>query len=200
MPLDQQTGPAEDDLTLALTKRKDTSDAGEASAAKRPREREFEHQQRAVAATMAANSTSKEAAVWGKLKGKNKMMVKLRREFVEQFHAHGFGFVEGSKWVNMIDTETYSSRDSYKTEAQIHAAEAKCPEATAAKIETAKAMGQGVPPPGATLGWYCDPSRGGMPVYFYESNLEHESKMTREEGRCTRNTTGVRNATPSDSD
>ena len=46
----QQTGPAEDDL-------------------KRPREREFEHQQRAVAATMAANSTSKEAAVWGKLKG-----------------------------------------------------------------------------------------------------------------------------------
>ena len=69
----QQTGPAEDDLTLALpatgTKRKDTSDAGEASAAKRPRERDFEHQQRAVAATMAANSTSKEAAVWGKLKG-----------------------------------------------------------------------------------------------------------------------------------
>ena len=36
-------------------------------------------------------------------------------EFVEQFHAHGFRFVEGSKWVNMIDTETYSSRDSYKT-------------------------------------------------------------------------------------
>ena len=177
----QQTGPAEDDL-------------------KRPREREFEHQPRAVAATMAANSTSKEAAVWGKLKGKNKMMVKLRREFDEQCNADGFGCVEGSKWVNMIDTETYSSRDSYKTEAQIHAAEAKCPEATAAKIETAKAMGQGVPPPGATLGWYCDPSRGGMPVYFYESNLEHESKMTREEGRCTRNTTGVRNATPSDSD
>ena len=97
----QQTGPAEDDL-------------------KRPREREFEHQQRAVAATMAANSTSKEAAVWGKLKGKNKLMVKLRREFVEQCNADGFGCVEGSKWVNMIDTETYSSRDSYKTEAQKH--------------------------------------------------------------------------------
>ena len=48
---------------------------------------------------MAANSTSKEAAVWGKLKGKNKYMVKLRREFVEQFQAHGFGIVEGSKWV-----------------------------------------------------------------------------------------------------
>ena len=136
----QQTGPAEDDLVLALpaagTKRKGTSDAGEASAAKRPREREFEHQQRAVAATMAANSTSKEAAVWGKLKGKNKMMQKLRREFVEQFHAHGFGFVEGSKFVNMVDTETYSAKDSYKTEAQIFAAEAKCPVSTAAKSLT----------------------------------------------------------------
>ena len=104
--------------------------------------------------------------------------------------------MEGSKWVNMIDTETYSSKDSYKTEAQIYEAEATCPEATAAKIETAKAMGQGVPPPGATLGWYYDPSRRGIPVYLYESNLEHESKMTREEGRCTRNTTGVLDVTP----
>ena len=128
-------------------------DALDLPAAKRHREREFEFQQRSVDATMAANSTSKEAAVWGKLKGKNKVMVKLRREFVEQFQAHGFGFVEGSKWVSMIDTETYSSKDSYKTEAQIYEAEAKCPVPTAAKIETAKAMGQGVPPPGATLGW-----------------------------------------------
>ena len=86
---------------------------------------------------------------------------------------------------------TTPQKDSYTTEAQIFEAEAQCPLSTAANIETAKAMGQGVPPPGATLGWYYGPSRGGTPVYFYESNLEHESKMTREEGRCTRNTTGV---------
>ena len=53
-------------------------------------------------------------------------------------------------------------------------------------------MGQGVPPPGATLGWYYDPSRKGIPVYLYESNLEHESKMIRKEGMRTRNATGVR--------
>ena len=89
---------------------------------------------------------------WGKLKGKSQFMLKLRAEFVQEFQEKGFGFVEGSKWINMIDQESYTSKDSYKTEKQIYAAEEIWPEGTQAKINTAKAMGKGVPPPGPMKG------------------------------------------------
>ncbi len=112
-------------------------------AAKKARCRDGEHEQHAIAATLAANPETKEARVWGKLQGKRKIRIGIRKQFMADFKTHGFGFVEGSCWTTHIDAETYKSRDSYKTRAQVYAAECQDSKTTEAKIRYACSFGKG---------------------------------------------------------
>ena len=67
----------------------------------------------------------------GQLAGKSKIMIGLRKSFMDDFNQGGFGFVEGSRWMKHINEESYSQKDSFKTEAQIFVAECNDPVATA---------------------------------------------------------------------
>ena len=77
---------------------------------KQKRERSAEYQQQAVAACMEANPNTKEARVWGQLAGKSKIMIGLRKPFMDDFNQGGFGFVEGSRWMKHINEESYSQK------------------------------------------------------------------------------------------
>ena len=159
-----------------------------AAAAKTKRRRTQEYEQNAVAATLGANPATKEAQVWSKLQGKSRVMINMRKQFMEEFGQKGFGFVEGSKWTTHINEETYDAEDSHKTYAQILQAEAGCIKSAKAKLEFAKTMGEGTPDD--PKGWFADPTRDGEPVYFYQENVRHNNKIGRHQGRQTMNSTG----------
>ena len=170
-------------------------DAAEASTAvvvkqKSGADREWEYKQKAIGATFAGNPGTKEAKVWEKLQGKNRTLISLRKEFIEEFNEKGFGFVEGSKWSGHLDVEEFKQSDSFKTWSQILVAEANDEKNAQAKVRTAKAEGQGVPPPGDCKGWYLDPSREDEPVYKYHDNMIHTNKLQKIKGRQTTNLTG----------
>ena len=134
---------------------------------KRTREREGEHEMLAVKRCMEANPQTDESSVWGKLAGKSKIMVKLRKEFAAQFKSDGFGFVQGSKWATYLNTEEFKSTDSYKTEAQIFRDEGKDPTNTKAKLDWAREKGQGSPSSGRPEGMVPRShaeQRTGLPV------------------------------------
>ena len=152
-------------------------------------DRDWEYKQRAIAATFTVNPGTKEAKVWDKLQGKNRTLIALRKEFAQEFNEKGFGFVDGSKWTSHLDVEEFKQSDSYKTYSQILAAECGDEKNAQAKVRTAKAEGQGVPPPGEGKGWYLDPSREDEPVYKYHDNMIRTNKIKKLNGRQTTNYT-----------
>ena len=64
------------------------------------------------------------------IKGKDRIMVGLRKEFAGEFLQKGFGFVEGSKWISHIECKAFVSVGTYMTEMQFNKEEAGCPVAT----------------------------------------------------------------------
>jgi len=77
------------------------------------RDRDGEYLVETVKRTLEANEKTQEAKVFGKLVGKSKIIVDLRKQFAKEFQQKGFGFVQGSKWTSYLSGEEYRQVDSY---------------------------------------------------------------------------------------
>ena len=100
--------------------------------------------------------------MWANLQSSG--MKQLRDEFISLFREKGFGCVEGSKYEEMLQGDDYNIDTTYYTEAQIRDAEKGDLLAVRGKIETAKALGEGIDAPGQYRGYYKDPTRGDQCV------------------------------------
>ena len=116
-------------------------------------DRTREYTRAAIKAQVQTKPESSEAKLWGKLQGKSPEMIELQNKFMEEFKVSGFGFAEGSRWLQYLNKETFSQKDSYKTYEQILAAECSSTVNAKSKIKWAESLGEGTSKPGEGCGW-----------------------------------------------
>ena len=88
-------------------------------------------------------------------------MVKLRREFLDEFGQRGFGFVQGSRWMEHNSEQEVTCDVLYFTKNQILHEERDDDIATDGIIKTAEALGEGRHD-GNHHGYFKYPSRNNV--------------------------------------